>query len=185
MEKEKNVVAGKPAGSAKAKSLPITGSVTLGDNNGKPFLNVIMDNPFAGVDMDELRLMFVNEGKTDNWGNVDDRAGEKRKGLFEHFAKEYLKSADVLSFSGVVTYQYFITKKGERLEWVNIAIANPFPDVSFPGVKPGGMIRVFIRKVETSAVFDYYAKQRLDVIPAPKGDVGSLVPVHPSSVPGF
>lgn len=185
MEKEKTQAAGKPVGSTKAKSLPITGSVTLRDNDGKPFLNIVMDNPFPDVSMDELRLMFVNEGKTDNWGNVDDRAGEKRKGLFEHFAKEYLKTTDVLTFSGFVTYQYFITKKGERLEWVNIAIANPWPDVSFPGVKPGGVIRVFIRKLEVSAVFDYYVKQRLDVIPAPKGDSVSLAPVSPSSVPFF
>ena len=144
---------------AKVKALPITGKITLTENNDKQFVLVIMDNPFPGEPLGELRLTFVNEGKVDRWGEIDDRAGEKRKGWFEFLARKYLKTNEQMGFKGAVTYQRWVTKQKEIVDFVSIDIDSPFPDF-----EDGSSVRVFFRKAENILPFEYLAKQRLELI---------------------
>ena len=141
----------------KVNSIPFTATVDLVPQNGNEGsrVEIVMDNPFPEEEFGALRLTFVNETKTDNWGNsTKDISGEKRKGRFELYAKRYLRTNPELKMSGAI-YNRVYHKKGDDIEYISIELNNPFE-----GDK---VLRVYIKNISTGAAFGLVAEEHLNV----------------------
>ena len=142
----------------KVDKIDFTATVDLVPQNGDSGarVEIIMNNPFPEEDFGTLRLTFVNETKTDNFGNsTKDISGEKRKGRFELYAKRYLRTNPELKMSGTI-YNRVYKKKGEEIEYISIELNNPFD-----GDKT---LRCYIKNIATGAAFGLVAGEHLNAI---------------------
>jgi hypothetical protein len=154
MDKEQD----KASVKAKVLSLPVTGRVTLDENDGRSYVVMILDNPFPSETLDEIRLTFMNPSKVNDFGKTLDRIGEKNAGLFDYYARKALAAAEFVNFTGEVQYRRFKNRTAV-IDYVPIFIKCPFPDMG----EDRKDLRVFISKARVQSLFEHLAKPLLEL----------------------
>jgi len=148
----------KPAPIVKQETLPFKAVATLGKKGKVKF---VMDNPLAGTKFGELRLVFVEPGKQDQWGNpVADPKAKSTQGFFNYHAFEALETASSITFEGKIEYLQMRSRQGDLIKFVSMEIENTLP---FYEERKHRGLKVYLQNLELSGVFKQQAQKRLEL----------------------